>query len=179
MAGRFPPSATDRLLHTLRMSRPGSYYANGGSGLGWSINVAVGLKLAQPEAEVITVVGESSYVFGGPSSAYWVAETYGAPQLTLIFNNGGWNAPKVSTLLVHPDGVAKRNDRFWTTVGARARLADIAAVASGAAAFHVSEFAQLQATPEDALATVRSGRSAVVDVVLPRTSAQVLGEAHA
>lgn len=173
------PSATDRLLHTLRMSRPGSYYANGGSGLGWSINAAVGLKLAQPEAEVITVVGDGSYVFGVPSSAYWVAETYGAPQLTLIFNNGGWNAPKVSTLLVHPEGVAKRNDRYWTTIGARARLADIAAAASGAAAFRVSEFAQLQATLEEALTIVRGGRSAVVDVVLPRTSAQVLGEPHA
>lgn len=173
------PSATERLLHTLRMSRPGSYYANGGSGLGWSINAAVGLKLAQPDAELITVVGDGSYVFGVPSSAYWVAETYGAPQLTLIFNNGGWNAPKVSTLLVHPDGVAKRNDRYWTTVGARARLADVAAAASGAAAFRVSEFAQLQATLEEALAIVRGGRSAVVDVVLPATSAQVLGAPRA
>ncbi|MGO4395509.1 thiamine pyrophosphate-requiring protein [Variovorax sp. M-6] len=169
------PAATERLLHTLRMRRAGSYYANGGSGLGWSINAAIGLKLAQPDAEVITVVGDGSYVFGVPSSTYWVAETYGAPQLTLILNNGGWNAPKVSTLLVHPEGTARRNDKYWTTVGARARLADVAAAASGAASFRVSEFAQLQATLEEALAIVRSGRSAVVDVVLPGTSAQVLG----
>ena len=169
------PSATERLLYTLRMRRPGSYYANGGSGLGWSINAAVGLKLADPEAEVITVVGDGSYIFGVPSSTYWVAETYGAPQLTLIFNNGGWNAPKVSTLLVHPEGLAKRNDRYWTTVGARARLADVAAAASGAASFRVEQFAQLQTTLEEALAIVRGGRSAVVDVLLPRTSSQVLG----
>jgi len=169
------PAATERLLHTLRMRRPGSYYANGGSGLGWSINAAIGLKLAQPDAEVITVVGDGSYVFGVPSSAYWVAETYGAPQLTLIFNNGGWNAPKVSTLLVHPEGTAKRNDKYWITVGARARLADVAAAASGAASFRVSEHSKLKATLEEALAIVRGGRSAVVDVVLPPTSAQVLG----
>ena len=54
------PTATDRVLHTLRMSRPGSYYANGGSGLGWSINAAIGLKLADPQAEVITLVGDGS-----------------------------------------------------------------------------------------------------------------------
>lgn len=173
------PAATERLLHTLRMRRPGSYYANGGSGLGWSINAAIGVKLAQPDAEVITVVGDGSYVFGVPSSAYWVAETYGAPQLTLIFNNGGWNAPKVSTLLVHPEGTAKRNDRYWITVGARARLAEVAAAASGAAAFRVSEHAQLQSTLAQALAVVRGGRSAVVDVVLPPTSAQVLGNTPA
>ncbi len=169
------PAATERLLHTLRMRRPGSYYANGGSGLGWSINAAIGVKLAQPNAEVITVVGDGSYVFGVPTSTYWVAETYKAPQLTIIFNNGGWNAPKVSTLLVHPEGTAKRQDRFWTTVGARARLADVAAAAGGAAAFRVSEYAQLQTTLEQAMAIVRGGRSAVVDVVLPSTATQVLG----
>lgn len=170
------PSATERLLPTLRLSRPGSYYANGGSGLGWSINAALGVKLAQPEAEVITVVGDGSYVFGVPSSTYWVAETYGAPQLTLIFNNGGWNAPKVSTLLVHPEGTAKRRDRYWTTVGARARLAEVATAAGNAAAFRVEQLAELDTTLQQALATVRGGRSAVVDIVLPPTSAQVLGE---
>jgi len=170
------PSATERLLPTLRLNRPGSYYANGGSGLGWSINAALGVKFAQPEAEVITVVGDGSYVFGVPSSTYWVGETYGAPQLTLIFNNGGWNAPKVSTLLVHPEGTAKRRDRYWTTVGARARLAEVATAAGNAAAFRVEQLAQLDATLQEALATVRGGRSAVVDIVLPPTSAQVLGE---
>ena len=170
------PSATERLLPTLRLSRPGSYYANGGSGLGWSINAALGVKLAQPEAEVITVVGDGSYVFGVPSSTYWVAETYGAPQLTLIFNNGGWNAPKVSTLLVHPEGTAKRRDRYWTTVGARARLAEVATAAGNAAAFRVEQLAELDTTLQAALATVRGGRSAVVDIVLPPTSAQVLGD---
>ena len=121
-------------------------------------------------------MGDGSYVFGVPSSTYWVGETYGAPQLTLIFNNGGWNAPKVSTLLVHPEGTAKRRDRYWTTVGARARLAEVATAAGNAAAFRVEQLAQLDATLQEALATVRGGRSAVVDIVLPPTSAQVLGE---
>jgi acetolactate synthase I/II/III large subunit len=170
------PTATDRVLHALRMNRPGSYYANGGSGLGWSINAAIGLKLAEPQAEVITLVGDGSYVFGVPSSAYWVAEAYGAPQLTVIFNNGGWNAPKASTLLVHPDGEAKRNDRYWITVGARSRLADIAAAASGASSFRVRQVAELKATLHEAMAVVRGGRSAVVEVLTLPISAQVLGE---
>lgn len=169
------PTATDRVLDALRMSRPGSYYANGGSGLGWSINAAIGLKLAQPQAEVITLVGDGSYVFGVPSSAYWVSETYGAPQLTVIFNNGGWNAPKASTLLVHPEGAARRSDRYWISVGARARFADIAAAASGCAAFRVSQASRLKPTLQEALAIVRGGRSAVVEVMTLPISAQVLG----
>ncbi|NUZ07942.1 thiamine pyrophosphate-requiring protein [Piscinibacter koreensis] len=172
------PTATDRVLYTLRMRRPGSYFANGGSGLGWSINAAIGLKLACPDAEVITLVGDGSYVFGVPSSTYWVTETYRTPQLTIVFNNGGWNAPKASTLLVHPDGTAKRNDRYWITTSARARLADIAAAAGGAAAFRVERASELAATLAEALACVRAGRSAVVDVVTLPISAQVLGEAQ-
>jgi acetolactate synthase-1/2/3 large subunit len=171
------PTATERLLQTLRMRRPGSYFANGGSGLGWSINAAIGVKLAQPDAEVITVVGDGSYVFGVPSSTYWVTETYGTPQLTIVFNNGGWNAPKVSTLLVHPEGTAKRNDKYWITVGARTRFADIAAAAGGAAAFRVEQASELKETLAQALAVVRGGRSAVVDVLTLPISAQVLGAA--
>ena len=169
------PTATERVLHTLRMRRPGSYYANGGSGLGWSVNAAIGLKMADPDAEVITLVGDGSYIFSVPSSAYWVAETYGAPQLTIVFNNGGWHAPKVSSLLVHPDGTAKRRDRYWITTTARSRLADIAAAASGAAAFRVERAAVLDATLQQALEIVRGGRSAVVEVMTPPISKQVLG----
>ena len=170
------PTASERLVHTLRMRVPGSYYANGGSGLGWSTNAAIGVKLADPQAEVITLVGDGSYVFGVPSSTYWVAETYGTPGLTIVFNNGGWNAPKASTLLVHPEGTAKRRDRYWITTSARARLADIAAAASGAAAFRVDKLAELDGTLQEALRIVRGGRSAVVEVVLPTISSQVLGE---
>lgn len=171
------PTATDRVLPTLRMRRPGSYYANGGSGLGWSINAAIGVKLADDQAEVITLVGDGSYIFGVPSSAYWVAETYGAPQLTVVFNNRGWNAPKASSLLVHPKGVAHQRDRYWITSTARSRLADIAAAASGAAAFRVDKLAELDGVLAQGLETVRGGRSAVVEVMLPPISGQVLGTA--
>jgi acetolactate synthase-1/2/3 large subunit len=169
------PTLTERLLSTLRMRRPASYFANGGSGLGWGINAAIGLKLASPEADVITVTGDGSFVFGVPSSAYWVGQTYGAPTLTIVNNNRGWNAPKQSTLLVHPEGTAKRRDRYWITTGAGARYADIAAAASGAAAFRVSSRAALLETLREALAVVRGGRSAVVDVQTLPISEQVLG----
>lgn len=169
------PTATERLLSTLRMSRPGTYFANGGAGLGWGINAAIGLKMAEPQAEVIAVIGDGSYMFGVPSSAYWVAQSYGAPQLTIVLNNGGWHAPKRSTLLVHPEGTANRRDRYWVTAGASARFADIAAAAGGAAAFRVTRSAELHDTLRDALQVVRGGRTAVVDVVTLPISEQVLG----
>ncbi|TFY99826.1 thiamine pyrophosphate-requiring protein [Ramlibacter rhizophilus] len=171
------PTATEHVLHALRMRRPGSYYANGGSGLGWSINAAIGLKLADPQAEVITLVGDGSYLFGVPGSAYWVGDTYGAPQLTVVLNNRGWHAPKVSSLLVHPKGTAQQRDRYWITSTRGQRLADIAAAAGGALALRVERASELDAALAQALETVRAGRSAVVEVMMPPISGQVLGAA--
>src|SRR5581483_3695339 len=169
------PSGTELIPSMLRLQRPGSFFASGGAGLGWGINAAIGAKLARPDAEVISLVGDGSYLFGVPSSAYWVARTYGAPQLTVIYNNGGWHSPKLSTLWVHPEGSAKRNDTYWVTIGAGARLADIAAAAGDAEAFRVSERQALKETLRQALHTVRGGRCAVVDVAIAPISAQVLG----
>jgi acetolactate synthase-1/2/3 large subunit len=169
------PTATERLQFTLKMSRPGSYLANGGSGLGWSINAAIGVKLANPNAEVITVVGDGSYIFGVPSSCYWVGETYRTPQLTIVFNNRGWNAPKASTLLVHPEGVAKQTDHFWITVSANTKFADLAKAAGNAFAIRVEKFEDLKPSLTLAMQAVRAGQSAVVDVVTLPISQQVLG----
>ncbi len=168
------PTATDRILNALRMRKPGSYFANGGSGLGWSINAAIGIKLAKPEADVITIVGDGSYVFGVPSSTYWVAATYQVPQLTIVINNGGWNAPKASTLLVHPLGRAQQSDQFWITSTRNSRLADIAAAAGDAHAWRVSNFSELSSTLDNALQRVREGQTCVVEVLTLPISAQIL-----
>ena len=170
------PTCTELIPTRLKLSRPGSYYNSGGAGLGWGINACIGLKLAQPEAEVIAMVGDGCYMFGVPSSAFWVAKTYRTPFLTIIFNNGGWNAPKFSTLGVHPEGNAKMNDTYWVTVGEGARFAEIAAAAGDAEPFRVSEREKLGETLRHAMQTVRNGRSAVVDVVVQRISSQVLSK---
>jgi len=169
------PTATERLLFTLEMNQPGSYFANGGSGLGWGINAAIGAKLAQPQSEVISFVGDGSFIFGVPSSTYWVGKTYDTPQLTIVVNNRGWNAPKTSTLLVHPKGQAQTHDTYWITTGHESRFADIAQAAGGAKAYRVTHLSKLGSSLQEALSLVRSGQSAVVDVVLPAISKQTLG----
>ena len=60
-------------------------------------------------------------------------------------------------------------------MGAQSRFADIAQAASGAGAFRVDDIAQLQSVLLEALSWVRSGKSAVVDVVTLPVSTQVLG----
>ncbi|HLQ77818.1 MAG TPA: thiamine pyrophosphate-dependent enzyme, partial [Terriglobia bacterium] len=169
------PTCTELIPTALRLNRTGSYFNSGGAGLGWGINACIGIKFAKPDSEVIALVGDGCFMFGVPSSAYWVANAYRTPFLTIVYNNGGWNAPKHSTLGVHPDGSARQNDSFWVTVGAGARFADIAAAAGNAEPFRVSVREELKETLRRALQVVRDGRSAVVDVAIQRISSQVLG----
>ena len=124
---------------------------------------------------MIAVVGDGSYLFGVPSSAYWVGKTYDTPQLTIVVNNKGWNAPKTSTLLVHPQGQAQTHDTYWITMGHESRFADIAQAAGGAKAYRVTRLSELAPSLQEAMASVRMGQSAVVDVLLPAISEQTLG----
>lgn len=168
------PSHAVMIASLLRTERPGGYYQNHGAGLGWAINAAVGVKLAAPEAEVITLVGDGCFQFGVPGSAYWVAGACGAPQLTVIYNNGGWKSPRVSTVLVHPDGPAERNDTYWVAAGEGTRFEKIAEATGAAVGFRVEHRDELASTLAQALETVRAGRSAVVNVLLAPVTKQTL-----
>lgn len=170
------PSNALAITSTLRMNRPGSFFSSGGSGLGWSINAAIGAKLARPDAEVIALVGDGCYVFGVPASAYWVAATYEAPMLTVIYNNSGWHSPKASTHLVHPAGAAHAADAYWVAASAGSRLADLGAAAGGAMAIRVEDRQALREALAQALACVRAGRPAVVEAMLAPTTRQSPGD---
>ncbi len=168
------PSVSLLIPSILRMNRPGSYYGNHGAGLGWGGNAALGAKLAKPDAEVITLLGDGCFMFSVPSSAYWVSGAYDIPHLTIIYNNGGWKSPRLSTVYVHPDGPAERNDTYWVAAGSGAQLAAIAEASGGAVGFHVETREDLKSTLAKALETVRKGKSAVVNVKLDSVTKQVL-----
>jgi acetolactate synthase I/II/III large subunit len=131
------------------------------------------VKLAAPEAEVISLVGDGCFLFGVPSSAYWVAGACGAPTLTVIYNNGGWKSPRVSTMLVHPQGVAEKNDTYWVAAGVGTQFEKLAEATGSASGFRVQDRSELKETLARALECVRSGRSAVVNVQLAPVTSQV------
>jgi acetolactate synthase-1/2/3 large subunit len=152
----------------LRPNRPGSVLHHGGGSLGWPGGAAVGAKLAYPERTVVSLVGDGSFLFSVPSSALWVQRRYGTPALTVIYDNGGWAGPKFSTLMVHPDGAAARADDFHASLEPEADLPGVALAAGAGFGATVSDPGELPQVLKDALATVHSGRSAVVSVRLPR-----------
>ena len=79
------PSATLALRNRLRISRPGSYYAGAGGGLGFGISAALGVQLAQPDRPVVCVLGEGSAQYG--ITALWTAVAYRLPVTFLVLRN--------------------------------------------------------------------------------------------
>ena len=88
------------------------------------------------------LVGDGSFLFGVPSSAQWVARRYGTPALTVIYNNRGWKAPKMSALAVHPKGAAAEADDFNVSFEPAADLPGVAAAARDRAVVGVHHVGQ-------------------------------------
>ncbi|WAH35715.1 thiamine pyrophosphate-requiring protein [Alicyclobacillus dauci] len=157
----------DTICRHLRLTKPGTLLSSGGGSLGWHGGAAIGVKLAMPYKTIISLVGDGTYMFSVPSSVHWIARKYQTPFLTVIYNNGGWKSPKLSTLAVHPEGVAKRTDTFFTKFDPGSDLEKIAEAAGGAFAKSVEDPRQLKDVLREALAEVQNGHPAVVNVRLP------------
>jgi benzoylformate decarboxylase len=79
------PSSTAALRNKLRLSRPGSYYFSASGGLGFGLSAAVGVQLAQPERQVVCVLGEGSAQYA--ITAFWSAAAYAVPVKFLVLRN--------------------------------------------------------------------------------------------
>ena len=146
---------------------PQAMYASGGSALGWSGGAAIGAKLAAPERMVVSLTGDGSFMFSVPSSVHWIARRYQTPFLQIVYNNGGWRAPRFSTLGVHPDGFASREADLGISFEPAPDYSGIAAAAGGAFARIVRNSDELPDALAEAVRAVNvERRCAVLDVVL-------------
>ena len=150
----------------LPRSKPGTRHHSLGSSLGWFGGAAIGAKLALPDREIVALTGDGTYIFSCPSAVYWVARKYNTPFMTIVFNNGGWTAPKFAVARAHPDGYAARTQTFWTDFDPSPAYDKIAEAAGGAFAETVSDPAALKAVIEQGRAAVKAGRCAVINVML-------------
>ncbi|MFD2419684.1 thiamine pyrophosphate-requiring protein [Amycolatopsis pigmentata] len=165
-------SNAETVFRHLPRNRPGTLFASGGSSLGWFAGAAVGVKLARPDATVVALAGDGTYFLSSPAAAYWMAHRYDAPFLTVVLDNGGWHATKRNVLRQYPDGAAAKTGRYWVDLSQTADLAGVAAAAGGAFAATVTEIDELAPSLAEGLDAVKTGRAAVVRVVLDRIAAE-------
>jgi acetolactate synthase-1/2/3 large subunit len=160
------------LQEQIRRTEPGSYVGLAGGGLGFSGGMALGLKLAQPERRIIQIIGDGAFHFSSPDSVYAVAQQYQIPILTVVLDNGGWQAVKSSVQRVYPKGIAAETDSFQSRLtagrqGEQRRFSDIGR-AFGAHGEHVTEPDDLGAAIDRCLKVLDDGRAAVLHVEITK-----------
>jgi acetolactate synthase-1/2/3 large subunit len=142
-------------------TRPGTFIGTAGGGLGWSGGMALGVKLARPDRNVVQIVGDGSFYFSTPLSVYAAAKQYALPIFTVVLDNSGWEAVKSATLRVYPEGAAKSAGEYQSVL---AREIDFHKVAEACSAHAecVNEPDALPAAIGRCMEALHGGRAAVL-----------------
>src|ERR1700732_2551136 len=118
------------------------------------------------------VIGYGGFHFSSPDSVYAVAQQYQLPILTVVLDNGGWQAVKSSVQRVYPKGIAAETDSFQSRLtagrqGERRRFSDIGR-AFGAHGEYVTEPGDLGAAIDRCLKALDDGKAAVLHVEITK-----------
>lgn len=147
-------------------------------GLGSGLGAALGLKLGKPDARIIAVVGDGSYMFGNPTPAHYVSAAYDLPTLTVILNNRMWAAVRRATLGLYPDGAAAKSNRAPLTYLEPAPEYHKIVEASGGYGEKVERTEDLPGALDRALRVVEEeGRQAVLNVLTEYSDADAKRDA--
>jgi 3D-(3,5/4)-trihydroxycyclohexane-1,2-dione acylhydrolase (decyclizing) len=159
-------------LHKLwRASRPGGYHVEYGySCMGYEIAGALGVKMAQPGAEVIVIVGDGSYMMLNAELATSVL--LGQKIIVVVLDNRGYGC--IERLQVNTGNASFNNmlDDCVPEGGARSTI-DFAmnARSMGAHAVHVASVAELK-TAMVAARAAPTTQVIVIDTTHERTTAE-------
>lgn len=150
-------------LPLYRVPGPNQWFGNTqAGGLGWALPAALGYQLANRDKLTVCVVGDGSYMFANPMTCHQVAAAQGLPLLTVILNNGSWDAVRISTLDIYPDGAASKANHVPTVpFMPTPAFGDIAA-ASGCYAETVELAEDLPGALDRALKVIREEKRQVV-----------------
>lgn len=143
----------------------GGYFRNGGSFLGWGLGAALGAKLASPDRDVISVVGDGSFLFGSPVSSLWVSKNYKLPILIVVLNDGGYNSVRLAAQQGYPDGSLVKHGFVGTDIPDQPPFEELARI-SGAWGKKVERAEEVRPAFEEGLAEVRRGRTALVNITI-------------
>jgi acetolactate synthase-1/2/3 large subunit len=153
---------------SLPRPEPGSYFGPPpAGGLGWGLPAALGFSLASPGRVVIATVGDGAYLFANPAACHQAMSRYRLPVLTIICNNGRWQAVDRAAGRMYParrDALAGHPSPFADLRPSPAFEAY--AEASGGFGARIQKRADVLPALRHALAVVSDeGRHALVNVI--------------
>jgi len=157
-----------RVIARHLMAATAGRYSYVQGGLGQGLGVALGAKLAAGGRLVVQTVGDGTWLYNPVVPGLMASAQHGLPLLVVIFNNKKYLSMRFNLTRAYPEGayVASKSG-YGVDLSAQPDAAAVAA-AAGAAGFTVTTTPELAPTLEKAIATVRAGQTAVVNVHLTR-----------
>jgi len=135
--------------------------------LGWGVGLSIGAKLAQPNRQVVSVIGDGAFMFGG-LPALWSMARYEVPVITVVFNNRGYNEPRQRIL-----GKMGKQGQTGKDMACYLGSPDVDFARIGAgfgiAGEAVTNPDGLRAALQRGVKATRDGRPYIVDVVIERS----------
>ncbi|MBL4826276.1 MAG: hypothetical protein JKY66_00930 [Spongiibacteraceae bacterium] len=152
----------------LLLDEPGRYYYSQG-GLGQGIGQALGVKLATGDDKlVVFTVGDGSFLYNPILPSFSAAKDLNLPILIVIFNNLKYRSMQLNHLRFYPDGVAAGNNDFnGVNLDSQPDLASFTEP-YGMFGRTVSNNEELEKGLAEAVAAVKSGTTAVLNVMVSR-----------
>ena len=154
------------MIHHLFRARDIDHIRGWAGALGTGLPTALGVKLARPDDVVVCVIGDGAFNYNPIPACLGLAQQYRVPVLVIICNNQGYVSQEWNLYKYFPSGYALReNNKYGRVIEPTPDYAALAP-AFGAHGECVSEPVQLAPAIERAIAEVKQGRLALLDVRL-------------
>jgi acetolactate synthase I/II/III large subunit len=125
----------------------------------------LGLKLANPDRPVVTLIGDGAFLYNPVLQGFGAARDFDLPIMVVIFNNKKYAAMQNMHKRLYPDGTAvETNTHFGTHINGPDYVKVIEAFGG---------YGEQVESPDDLVAALkrghganRGGRTALIDVVI-------------
>jgi thiamine pyrophosphate-dependent acetolactate synthase large subunit-like protein len=138
-----------------------------GRSLCWGMGASIGVKLARPNQQVVSLQGDGGFLFG-QSDSLWAMSRYDVPIITIVCNNRSYDEPRNNILMKGGRSRQENKDMICYLGSPDVEFSHLAA-AYGIRGERVGHPEELKAALQRAIATTREGRPYLLDVLIART----------
>jgi benzoylformate decarboxylase len=138
-----------------------------GRSLCWGVGASIGVKLAQPDRQVVSLQGDGGFLFG-QSDALWTMSRYDVPVITVVCNNRSYDEPRNNILMKGGRSRQESKDMICYLGSPDVEFTHLAS-AYGVRGERVSTPDELKPAVQRAIAATRAGRPYLLDVLVART----------
>ena len=136
------------------------------SGLGQGLGYALGIKLALPKRTVVVTIGDGTFLYNPIAPALSFADEHKMPLLILVFNNAKYAAMQYYHDKFYPTGTAIAKKDYYGVELKGVKYEQAAAMVEGYSR-RVETPAELKTALNEALEFVASGKSAIINMIMP------------